>query len=88
MPVVADYIAVPLDIIKENVYVAVAIGIMYINKMDFVVSTAWRIRFVLAEYVNDRSKAMQMASIKIMNLSSKRIFQLIALLTNPEFEPM
>ena len=70
----------------------VSINVMYANKfalLMYIVSTYRRIRFVTPEYVNDRYKAMLMAPIKkILNLYSKRVFNVNNLLVEPEFEPM
>ena len=66
MTVAMDYIYVPPEIIREHGDIMVAMDVMYINK-----TTSWRIRFISAEYVNDRSKGMLMElSKKIINLYS------------------
>ena len=54
---------------------------MYVNKMTFLVRTSRGIRFIMAEYVNDRYKVTLMALInKIINLYSKHTFKATTIL--------
>ena len=81
--VVADYILVSPGIMKKCMDVTVSIGIIYVNKLVFIVSTSCRIRFITMNYVNYRYKAMIMKSIKkFFNLYSKRKFKVVTLLVD------
>ena len=65
------------------------IDIMYINTLAFTVGTSTNIRFVMTEHVNDISKVTLMGLInKTINLYYKRMFKVITLLMEPEFDPM
>ena len=66
---------------KDYRDVAVDISVMYINKLEFLVSMTQGIRFATTGYVNNRSKSTLKAPInKIVNLYSKRKFKVYALL--------
>ena len=84
-----DYTIVLSEIIKEHEDVTLSIDFMYVNNINFVVSTYWGIRFIMAEYVNDRSKGKLMVSIKIiMNIYYNCTFKVATLLMDTEFDPI
>ena len=63
--------------------------VMYVNKLNFVVSTSQGISSVTEEYIKNIYKSTIMASIKkIVNLYSKCVFKVTTLILDPYFKPI
>eukprot|EP00957_Ditylum_brightwellii_P083228 6327847-Ditylum_brightwellii.AAC.1 len=53
-PVTSNYIKVPQEIIDLHKDVTIAADVMYINKMPFLTSMSKKIKFTMAQKLNDR----------------------------------
>ena len=58
------------------------------NKLVFVVSTSWVIRFTMSDCVKNRSKLALMAPVHNFNLYSKCTFTVSTFLMDPYLEPI
>ena len=52
--VVSDYFNIPKDILSMNMGLEVSVNVMFINKLDFLVSVSKRLKFTTIEYIPKR----------------------------------
>jgi hypothetical protein len=86
-PVMTDYIQIPKEIVDPNHNVALAIDIMYVNRLPFMVSISRKIKFMTAEYLLGRKQPSLIKYIgNILNLYKTRGFNVTTALMEREFE--
>ena len=51
---VSDYVEIPKDILSMNMGLEVSVNVMFINKLDFLVSVSKRLKFTTIEYIPKR----------------------------------
>jgi hypothetical protein len=83
----ADYVAIPKEIIDLNKKITLAADILFVNGMPFVASLSRKIKFVTLEYVSSRSEPNLIKSLlKIVKLYKARVFEPCTALMDREFE--
>ena len=82
-------IGVPPDIMQIHRSVTLAIDIMFINKIPFLVTTSWHLKFVTVEALNNRQIPTVMGNLRnVINLYTPRGFKVDCIIADPEFEPI
>jgi hypothetical protein len=85
--VMADYVAIPKEIIDLNKEITLAADILFVNGMPFVTSLSRKIKFATMEYVSSRSEPNLIRSLlKIIKLYRARGFDPRIALMDREFE--
>jgi hypothetical protein len=54
-PMVADYVDVPRSVVAANKIVTMVADIFFVDKMAFLITASWRIKFVTAEHLQIRT---------------------------------
>jgi hypothetical protein len=85
--VMADFVAIPKEIIDLNKEITLAANILFVNGMPFVMSMSRKIKFATMEYVSSRSEPNLIRSLlKIIKLYKARGFDPRTALMDREFE--
>jgi hypothetical protein len=89
MPVLTEYVDIQKEIIELNKYVTLAVDIMFVNKLDFMISAARKLKFTTSAYLPRRTKPMLVKSLKNMFniiLHTSRGFKVSTTLMDGQFE--
>jgi hypothetical protein len=86
-PVVADYVAIPKEILDLNREVTIAADVLFVNGMPFVTSISRKIKFTTIEYVMSRKEPDLINSlVKVVTLYKARGLNPSTALMDREFE--
>ncbi len=86
-PVVADYVAVPWQLVEANKAVTLVADVFFMNGMAFLVTVLRRIKFVMAEQVLVRTATSLSKHLSWVLLVYRRVgFRVRHILMNREFE--
>ena len=55
IPVVTDYVAVPHAVFEENRNVTLSLDVMFVNRIPFLTSISWHLKFIPAETLHNRT---------------------------------
>jgi hypothetical protein len=80
----ADYVAIPKEIIDLNKEITLAADVLFVNGMPFVTSLSRKVKFATMEYISEPKLIKSL--LKIVKLNKARGFEPHAALMDREFE--
>ena len=84
-----DYVAVPHAIFEENRNVTLSVDVMFVNRIPFLTSISWHLKFTTADTVHNRTTSKLVQCVTNVNaLYAKRRFNVSTSVMGGEFVPM
>ena len=83
--VVSDYVDIPKDIMRMDTGLEVSVDIMFVNKLDFLISVSRRLKFTTIEYIsNSPEKELARPVNKIIDVYKQRGFLIHNMYMDPD----
>ena len=88
-PVVADYVAVPRNLVDANKAITLAADVFFVDGTAFLLTVAQRIKFVMAEHVPVRTGLSLSKHMKrVLDVYGRAGFRVRTILMDGEFEKL
>ena len=87
--VVTDYVEIPREILVSRKELELSMGIMFINKITFLVSISRRLKFTTIEYLSSKNKTALITTInKIVRYYRSHGLHVVTMFVDPEFKSL